>query len=222
MNNIKIIKGNLFTSKSQTIVNTVNTVGVMGAGVALEFKLRYPDMYEKYVELCKAGEIHIGKLWIYKTEQRWILNFPTKMDWKDDSKIEYLEKGLEKFLLTYKQKGITSIAFPLLGARNGRIPQAESLKIMKGYLEKCDIPIEIYKYDPNAEDELYSKLYSLMKSWTVLDFYEKLGIQKTYSEKIINAFREDKVKNIGKLISIPGVGIKTMQKLLSYTEPVQK
>ena len=79
---IKIISGNIFTSKCQTIVNTINCVGVMGAGIALECRLRYPEMYKKYVELCENREISIGILWLYKSEDRWILNFPTKKHWK--------------------------------------------------------------------------------------------------------------------------------------------
>jgi len=86
-----------------------------------------------------------GKLWIYKTENKWVLNFPTKLDWRNPSEIEYLEMGLQKFLDTYIEQGITSIAFPLLGAGNGDIESNVSLGIMLRYLEKCeDIKIEIY------------------------------------------------------------------------------
>ena len=82
MTNITEITGNIFTSECQTLVNTVNCNGVMGAGIALEFKLRHPKMFEQYVEHCKRGRIDIGKLWLYKPSQdagdrRWVLNFPT-------------------------------------------------------------------------------------------------------------------------------------------------
>ena len=118
---IVYIHGNIFTSKHQTLVNTVNCVGVMGAGIAQEFKYRYPEMFEKYVTLCKMRQMQIGKLWIYEPpdQSRKILNFPTKNDWKHPSKYEYLIKGLERFLETYKEKDVRSIAFPLLGAQNG-------------------------------------------------------------------------------------------------------
>ena len=121
---ISIIKGNLFSSKCQTLVNTVNCVGVMGAGIALEFKLRYPEMFVRYVEHCRNKQIDIGKLWLYKPPQadkQWVLNFPTKRDWKHPSKIEYLQKGLQRFVETYEQRGIQSIAFPILGSQNGKI-----------------------------------------------------------------------------------------------------
>jgi O-acetyl-ADP-ribose deacetylase (regulator of RNase III) len=136
---VKVITGNIFTTKAQTIVNTVNCVGVMGAGIALECRLRFPEMYEKYVTLCDQGQLKIGLLWLYKGDERWVLNFPTKKHWKYPSKKEYLEKGLEKFLSTYEQKGISSIAFPLLGASQGGIDGEESLAIMLSYLEQATI-----------------------------------------------------------------------------------
>ena len=89
--------GNIFTTKCQTIVNTVNCVGVMGAGIAFEFKLREETMFKKYKQLCDAKQLNIGTLWIYKSDNNNILNFPTKYDWKLPSKQEYLEKGLQKF-----------------------------------------------------------------------------------------------------------------------------
>lgn len=141
---ITVIRGDIFTTQKQTIVNAINCVGVMGAGIAREFKLRYPVMYEKYVELCRNRLIDIGVLWLYRDADKWILNFPTKYHWKYGSKIEYLEKGLQKFLDTYKEKGITSVAFPLLGAGCGGIDANLSLTIMKKYLGKCDIDVEIY------------------------------------------------------------------------------
>ena len=117
MSNITFKKGNIFSSDKQTIVNTINCVGVMGKGVALGFRLRYPEMYEKYRELCKTKQIAIGKLWLYKQSReglQWILNFPTKIHWKYPSKMEYLEAGLQKFVDTYEEKGITSIALSLI------------------------------------------------------------------------------------------------------------
>ncbi len=116
----------------------------MGKGIALEYKKRYPEMNLKYRELCANGLIRIGKLWLYKTADKWVLNFPTKDDWRNESKVEYLVLGLEKFVNTYKAKGITSIAFPLLGANNGGLDPKLSQDIMINYLKQCDIPIEIY------------------------------------------------------------------------------
>lgn len=216
MSNIKIIKGNLFKTKAQTLVNTVNTVGVMGAGVALECRLRYPEMFEKYVELCKIKQIQIGKLWLYKSPDRWILNFPTKEDWKDESKIEYLEKGLTKFVTTYKEKGITSIAFPVLGARHGKIPENVSLKLMKLHLKKCDIPIEIYKFDYNAPDELHRQLKRKIKGLSIENIIFKTGIQKQYIKKLLDALKDKKINNLTKLSHVEGIGIRTLVKIFDF------
>lgn len=213
---IKIIKGNLFTSKAQTLINTVNTLGVMGAGIALEFRLRYPDMYEKYVELCKQKQIKIGKLWLYKSNDHWILNFPTKDDWKDDSKIEYLEKGLQKFVDTYKEKGITSVAFPVLGANHGNIDEETSIDVMKKYLGNCDIPIEIYQYDPEASDDLYDKLKSKFITMPVEEIIKKTRIQRQYAQKLLEILGDTKIRSISRLTSIEGIGVKTLEKVFDY------
>ena len=93
MGHISVIKGNIFNTHCQTIVNTVNCVGVMGKGIALVFKLRYPDMFPIYQDYCNRGLIEIGKLWLYKpedTRQAWVLNFPTKVHWKLPSEYTYV------------------------------------------------------------------------------------------------------------------------------------
>lgn len=145
--------GNLFTSQHQTLVNTINCVGVMGTGVALEFKCRYPDMFARYRDLCAAKELQPGRLWLYTKSPQWVLNFPTKAHWNAPSREIYLKEGLEKFVSTYEQRGITSIAFPLLGASNGKINPVRSKQIMGDYLVKCTIPIEIWEHDTTSADE---------------------------------------------------------------------
>ena len=138
---------NIFNTQCQTIVNTVNCVGVMGKGIALEMKNRYPDMFEKYKTFCDNKLIDIGKLWLYKNpDDKWILNFPTKTHWRYGSEYDYIEKGMQKFIETYKDKNITSIAFPMLGCSNGGLNEENVLEIMMKYFSKCDdLIIEIYK-----------------------------------------------------------------------------
>jgi len=147
---VKVVQGDLFKLSAQTLVNTVNCVGAMGKGIALEFKKRYPAMYERYKELCNKGHIKIGSLWLYKADDgKWILNFPTKDDWRNPSDMDYIVQGLDKFINTYKQKGITSIAFPMLGCNNGGLDKATVLMMMKMHLETCeDLDVEIY-YNPD-------------------------------------------------------------------------
>ena len=90
---IRYIEGDIFNSPAQVVVNTVNTVGVMGKGIAKEYKDRYPEMFRLYKEACRNKKLTIGKLMLWYGEDRWILNFPTKEDWRGKSKIEYIEKG---------------------------------------------------------------------------------------------------------------------------------
>lgn len=118
---IQYVKGDLFQSPAQVLVNTVNTVGVMGRGIALEFKRLFPDMYQQYRGFCKRGQFEIGMLWLYKSPNKWVLNFPTKQHWRQSSRIECLEAGLQKFSSSYNNLGIHSIAFPALGCGNGQL-----------------------------------------------------------------------------------------------------
>lgn len=146
---VKIERGKtIFDSSAQTLVNTINCVGVMGKGLALEFKNRYPAMFDKYKSFCDKGAFKPGVLWIYKAEDgKWILNFPTKIDWRNPSEISYIEEGLKKFVEIWKEKGITSIAFPLLGCSNGGLDPDVVIPIMEKYLNQCDgLDVTIYDH----------------------------------------------------------------------------
>lgn len=215
--NITIIKGNIFTSKCQTLVNTVNCVGVMGAGIALEFKFRYPQMFKRYFELCQQNMIKIGTLWIYKNvANKLILNFPTKMHWKYPSKLEYVEKGLAKFLETYKEKEITSIAFPILGASKGGLDEHLVISIMQRYLLKANIPVEIYKYDPNADDDLYKRFKEIFLNTDLIKLKKDTKLRTNYIEKLKEALLDDRIRSLSRLATVNGIGIKTLEKSFQY------
>jgi len=208
---IKIISGNIFTSTCQTLVNTVNTQGVMGAGIALEMKLRYPEMFLKYASLCERHLIEIGKLWIYEVSyDRQILNFPTKTNWKQPSRVDYLERGLRKFVTTYEERGIESIAFPLLGADKGGLDQDYVIKLMQKEMDSVTIPIEIYKYDPSAKDDIADKFIEQFRSRNETEL-KAIGFSKSAISKIGQALDESKLRNMGKLASLEGIGVKTLE-----------
>ena len=144
---VNVVKGNMFDSDAQVLVNTINCVGAMGKGIALTFKRLYPLMYKQYKTYCDKGMIKPGILWLYKDKEtgQWVLNFPTKLDWRNPSKMEYIESGLKKFLYTYKEKEIKSIAFPLLGCSNGGLNADDVIPLMEKYLSQCeDCDITIY------------------------------------------------------------------------------
>ena len=227
---LSINEGNIFTSKCQTLVNTINCVGVMGAGIALECRLRYPAMHDQYLSLCERRMIDIGSLWLYKGMDRWILNFPTKRHWKDPSKEEFLHAGLRKFMQTYEEKQIESIAFPLLGAQHGGIDRERSQKIMESYLIKCHIPVEIYLYNPMAPDDVYDKFRDLLTSMTAEEIKLATGLRSNYVEKVLEVLQNPQICQLNRLASVDGIGIKTLEKafafarsrILGHGQPVQQ
>ncbi|MFD1549066.1 macro domain-containing protein [Levilactobacillus fuyuanensis] len=179
------LKTSLFESPAQVLVNTVNTVGVMGKGIALEFKKMYPQMFTEYRQLCEAKKLTVGKLWLYKTDNKWILNFPTKENWRNRSKLDYIEAGLQKFVDTYQEKKIKSIAFPQLGVGNGGLNWEDEVQpLMEKYLRKLPINVYIHLYDRQTSEPEF-KNPSEMKTWlekepamlSVAEFKEELKQQ---------------------------------------------
>lgn len=135
----------LMTSPAQTVVNTVNTVGVMGKGVAAAFKERHPDMYIEYKKQCDEGLLQPGGLWLWKGPEQWVLNFATKKHWRNPSKLAYIEHGLIQFRESYEKMGIREIAFPRLGCGNGGLNWPDVRTLMISCLQ--DLPISIFIHD---------------------------------------------------------------------------
>ncbi len=157
MARIQYVRGDIFDSEAQVIVNTVNCKGIMGKGLALTFKQKYPDMFNIYKQDCKTGRLHIGRPTLYQKSNPWILNFPTKDDWRQPSKPEYLATGLEYLVENYKTAGIRSIAFPKLGAQNGKLSWDEVGPLMARYL--CQLDIDVYIYTAEGDREYYDDEY---------------------------------------------------------------
>jgi O-acetyl-ADP-ribose deacetylase (regulator of RNase III) len=124
LNMMELAKGNLLDARVEALVNTVNTVGIMGRGIALQFKQAFPEMYRDYERACQAGEIRPGKMHVFDLGglgggPRWIINFPTKSHWRARSRIEDIESGLQDLLNVIRRLHIRSIAVPPLGCGNG-------------------------------------------------------------------------------------------------------
>lgn len=226
---VEVKSGNIFTSSCQTLVNTVNCVGVMGAGIALECRLRYPAMFEKYKILCGQRRLSPGVLWLYKggaeasdINDKWILNFPTKVEWKYPSKIEWVVSGLDKFVETYREKAITSIAFPVLGGLNGGLDPDEVVSVMQTKLKPCDIPIEIYHYRADASDDVYERFKSVFKLLPEEFVASLTKMRRDYVRRVALALDNPDVCQLNQLARIDGIGAKTMEKLfgLVRTNPV--
>jgi O-acetyl-ADP-ribose deacetylase (regulator of RNase III) len=140
----KIIVGDIFQSEAQTLINAVNCVGVMGKGIALEFKNRFPEMYEDYVSRCARKEVKLGEPYLFHRATRpQIINFPTKDHWKALSRIKDIEQGLKYLLAHYKEWGVTYLAIPALGCGNGQLEWSKVKPLIHKYIEQIEVPVEV-------------------------------------------------------------------------------
>lgn len=197
MAHIQYLKGDIFTSQAQVIVNTVNCQGVMGKGLALAFKQKYPDMFAVYERECQTGKLKIGRPTIYQKSEPWILNFPTKNHWRNPSKLEYVEKGLAFLANNYKKAGITSIAFPKLGAQNGKLDWNDVGPVMAKYLSQFDINVYIYiaegdkeyQYDPLEEMRLHQRMWQNFSeiALSVERLQAEVGLNSRDAKKVAEA-----------------------------------
>ena len=151
---MKYVKGNLLEADAQALVNTVNTVGVMGKGIALQFKERFPLNFKIYADACKKGEMRIGKMLVVREHRLQgefiIINFPTKTEWYKKSQYNYIEEGLKdlaKVIVDYK---IDNIAIPPLGCGNGGLRWSNVKSMMEKYLGHL-VNVTIQIYEPNDE-----------------------------------------------------------------------
>lgn len=152
---IKVLIGNLFESQAQTWVNTVNCVGVMGKGVALEFKKRFPDMFEDYQARCARGAVRLGQPYLYKrTVLPWILNFPTKHHWRDVAKLDAIVEGLKYLQKHCRDWGITSLAVPPLGCGQGQLEWRIVGPTLYRHLAELDIAVELYAPHGTPHEQL--------------------------------------------------------------------
>lgn len=142
---INYIQGDIFQAKTDAIVNTVNCVGVMGKGIALEFKKRWPKNYQEYRILCEKKVLKTGKMFVFQDNDmfensnfKYLVNFPTKDNWRSKSKLSYIDEGLDDFIIQIKELGIKSIALPTLGCGNGGLEWADVRKLIENKLSGID------------------------------------------------------------------------------------
>lgn len=141
--------GNLLEENAEALVNTVNCVGVMGKGIALQFKQAFPDNFAKYQKACRENKVKPGQMFVVPTgslfNPKYIINFPTKIHWRGKSKIEYIEKGLTALVQEVKRLGIKSIAVPPLGCGNGGLEWDEVRPLIeKAFAEVPDVKVYLY------------------------------------------------------------------------------
>lgn len=146
---IHLVSGNLLESAAEALVNAVNTVGVMGAGIALDFKKRFPENFRLYESACKRGEVCTGKMFVVDLGlilPKWIINFPTKRHWRNPSRIEWIRDGTEDLRRVISEHDIKSIAIPPLGCGLGGLSWNEVHQIIESGL--TGIGCEVFLYEP--------------------------------------------------------------------------
>jgi O-acetyl-ADP-ribose deacetylase (regulator of RNase III) len=147
---ITYVHGNLLKAPAEALVNTVNTVGVMGKGIALQFSRAWPDMYQHYADACKAGRVRLGHMYVYDTGglaggPRYIINFPTKGHWKARSRLSDIASGLTDLVQLVKRLDIKSIAVPPLGCGNGGLDWTDVQPlIVQAFAALPDVEVQVF------------------------------------------------------------------------------
>jgi O-acetyl-ADP-ribose deacetylase (regulator of RNase III) len=148
---IRFTQGNLFSANTEAVVNTVNTMGVVGKGIALHFKEMFPENFRAYVHACGTGDLKIGKVFVTENPTghgpKYLINFPTKDHWRSPSMMEYVEKGLEDLKRVIKERGIHSIAVPPLGYGVGGLEWEEVRTRIRTALDGLE-DVDVVVYEP--------------------------------------------------------------------------
>jgi len=192
---IEYREGNLLVAHAQALVNTVNTVGVMGKGIALQFKEAFPENFRAYSVACKSGGVTIGAMFVTETRRlddpRWIINFPTKKHWRDPSKLEYVEAGLKDLVRVVRERAIESMALPPLGCGHGGLDWALVRPLIVAAAEEIPnvrvdvyVPTAVYQASPKRQgvEELTlarAMMVDIIRRYSVLGFEcTNLEVQK--------------------------------------------
>jgi O-acetyl-ADP-ribose deacetylase (regulator of RNase III) len=211
------LTGNLFASKAQALVNTVNCVGPMGKGVALEFRRRFPEMFEAYKRVCERGELRPGQILPYRKSTPWILNLAVKDDWKHPSKIEWIEQCLEKFCQWYPTVGLKSVAFPWMGAMNGKIPLDQIKAVTRRFLEPLtNIDVEVYTFDPAAPDPLFKLLQEFVVVHSPTEFAAAAGLRRHFADEVYALLEDPATTSLAIIAEQSKLGKTSLDRLYGF------
>lgn len=150
---LKVVQGDLLKAEADALVNTVNTEGVMGKGIALQFKNAFPEMFKAYERACKEGQVRVGHVHVFDQgalfKPRFIINFPTKRHWKENSKVEYISEGLQSLVDEIRARRIKSIAVPPLGCGHGNLNWDVVLPLIREKLEPLT-DVDVLVFEPKG------------------------------------------------------------------------
>ena len=162
-------EGDLLGTDAEALVNTVNSVGVMGKGIALQFKQAFPENYSAYEAACKRGEVEPGKMFVFRRSNnpRLIINFPTKKHWRGKSKIKDIESGLRALVNVVKAEKINSIAVPPLGCGNGGLEWNDVRPLIeRAFSEVPDVIVQLF-YPEGAPKSEEMRIATKRPAWTL-------------------------------------------------------
>lgn len=210
--------GNIFLSEADVLTVTVNCEGVMGAGIALEARLRWPELFVDYQAACESGDVRIGRVWLWEGEdfplpgkvpgRQRVLCFPTKNGWRAPSKLSYIEDGLEDLVARYHDLGITSLAMPYLGASHGRLSWSNVRPVVDRALAPLeDLHVELWAFEPTDDDPWLEALRSYLgpEPFDEQRVKERLDLsQVRQAGKVIEALRSPALRGLSDLAAFLG------------------
>ena len=208
------LTGNIFSSGAEVVVITVNCEGVMGAGIALDAKNRWPEIYDLYSKRCELNNFHIGDIMWTNSDSRKVALFPSKKLWRAPSKLSYLSDGLDTLRTDIDQLSITSIALPHLGCNNGGLTWSEVKPLIVEKLSRIDeLKVELWKFDQNFVDQDFQKFREIFLSLNPKNASNWVNFSKKTENFVRDVLRDNELTNFVQLAAIKGVGKKTLEKI---------
>jgi len=208
------LTGNIFSSGAEVVVITVNCEGVMGAGIALDAKNRWPEIYDLYSKRCELNNFHIGDIMWTNSDSRKVALFPSKKLWRAPSKLSYLSDGLDTLRTDIDQLSITSIAIPHLGCSNGGLTWSEVKPLIVEKLSRIDeLKVELWKFDQNFVDQDFQKFREIFLSLNPKNASNWVNFSKKTENFVRDVLRDNELTNFVQLAAIKGVGKKTLEKI---------
>ncbi len=208
------LTGNIFSSEAEAIVITVNCEGVMGAGIALDAKNRWPMIYDSYSKKCELNKFQIGDVIWDQADSKQVALFPSKNLWRAPSKISFLRVGLETLRTDIICKSITSIALPHLGCSNGGLTWSDVKPLIVEKLSDIEeLTIELWKFDQNFIDQDFEKFRKVFLLLNNKEASTWVNLSKSIEKLIREILSNSELTNFIQLSEMRGIGNKTLEKI---------
>ena len=208
------LTGNIFSSGAEVVVITVNCEGVMGAGIALDAKNRWPEIYDVYSKRCELNGFDVGEIMWADSVSKKVALFPSKKLWRAPSKLSYISDGLDTLRTDIDQMSITSIALPHLGCSNGGLTWSEVKPLIVEKLSTIDgLLVELWKFEQNFVDQDFQKFREVFLSQNPKDAPSWVSFSKNTEKFIRQVLIESELTNFVQLAEVRRVGEKTLEKI---------